>query len=83
MKEFKDKQGRLAVLISQHQANKLDEYTPDKTIRKVRKEICSLIDDMPFSDKRLTCRGMLADVHEIVAKNISKREERKSKQIRR
>lgn len=69
MKEFKDNKGRLAVLISQYQANSLNGEED-----LIRQDICLLLADMPFSEKRKVVKSLRADVKSTVIRNLEVRD---------
>jgi hypothetical protein len=79
MNEFKNEKGRIDVLSSQYMAGKLKvrnlaEISADYIIRR---EIAELLTRQPFAVKRQVARGLMADVHEVVYKNMNDRKKRR------
>lgn len=77
MKEFNDKEGRIAVLISQMQADKLTDVVPFKRATELRKELCDILSPMPFGVKRKAYSSLQADVHETVRRNLEAKAKKK------
>ena len=66
MKEYKDKLGRIAVLLSQHNASKLCGFPSSR----VRHELCELSQGIPFADKRKLVDQLSCDVVRAVQRNL-------------
>ena len=79
MKEFKDKINRLAVLVSQSQANKLVSLEPEREYDLVRSEISEILSPMHFTQKRKIYKTLQADVEDTVRRNLEMRDKRKKR----
>ena len=82
MKEFKDKINRLAVLVSQSQANKLVSLEPEREYDLVRSEISEILSPMHFTQKRKIYKSLQADVEDTVRRNMEMREKRNKRRRR-
>ena len=78
-KEFKDKINRLAVLVSQAQANKLVNLEPEREFDQVRSEISEILSPMHFTQKRMIYKSLQADVEDTVRRNLEMRDKRKKR----